>query len=766
MINLKSIIVRLCFVIAIAFTSLIALTSFLTHRTLTHTISQNQDKLFLERKRSLHAMIQRKYEKLIQTGAPELYMYDFQQQVLQEIESVFIQEQNQPFFLILNDSEGNQILPGKEPLDIQPLCCSGNNHLLGKCSFQVGKVKYHAYCETFAPWGWQMIFVISEETQYRDRTNFFSFFIPIILSVSALFIVIVILLLRHSLHPILILSKATKEIASGNLEVDIEVGGVGEIGELQTSFKIMRESIVNTIHDIQHSEFLFRESLDMFPVPIAISSVSGEIQFLNNAFLSIFGQPNSNAQTVESWLSEVSSGIIHNEGQLSLWKERINESILTGKTSLPTQFQILVKTNLTRLVEISMQPIGLRLIHVFNDITEQHLSELNTNKLKEQLHQSQKMEALGQLAGGVAHDFNNLLGGIIGAAELLSEKNVDDFTKKRYIENILNASDRAAALVKQLLTFSRKAKRETVCFDFVTILHEMISMLEHTLNKNITLCFDNRAERAFIEGDPSLLHNAFLNIAINSSHAMPNGGELSFALSNKLLDAKDCAESTFPIVPGEYLKIVVHDTGIGMDEQVLSKIFDPFFTTKKNGEGLGLGMSTVYGTIVEHFGAILVNSKPNKGTEITVYLPLSNRVSKNEVVDEDVVKSHSAGGTVLVIEDETVIRFTMETILKTNGYQVLLAVNGAEGVLCYEQFKDKIGLVLLDMIMPVMGGRETFFKLREIDPEIPVIVASGYSNEGDLEALDKEGINGHILKPFKKNDLLKLVEKHIRKQNK
>jgi len=415
-------------------------------------------------------------------------------------------------------------------------------------------------------------------------------------------------------------------------------------------------------------------------------------------------------------------------------------------------------------VEVSLKPFSWygenAVVAVVRDITERKAAEAKEQHLQEQLHQSQKMDAIGQLAGGIAHDFNNALAGIIGASELI--RYADNLTaeQREFIELIINAADRAGDLTKKLLTFSRKGSKASSAVDCSKIVSDTVALLSHTINKNITVSMENHAIHSSVIGDNSLLQNAFMNMGINASHAMPNGGELTYTLENLELDEEYCEVSPFEIKPGEYLEISIRDTGTGMSPEIQSRIFEPFFTTKEAGKGTGLGMSAVYGTVQEHGGAITVYSEVGTGTVFHIYLPVTTETVKREI-DEETVAVGS--GTILVIDDEELIRVTASAMLRSMGYQVILATNGQEGVDTFREAKEEVDLIILDMIMPVMGGREAFGKLREIRSDIPIVISSGFSKEEDLSELKKQGASGFLNKPFRKAELAEMVRATLRK---
>jgi PAS domain S-box-containing protein len=384
---------------------------------------------------------------------------------------------------------------------------------------------------------------------------------------------------------------------------------------------------------------------------------------------------------------------------------------------------------------------------VFSNITEKY-------SLQEQLRQSRKMDAIGQLAGGVAHDFNNSLSSILGAVELLRLTDPSTEEQNEYIDLIISAAERAGDLTQKLLTYSRKGSTEKASIDCARITRDTVSLLRYTLDKSIEVSLQSTAEQTVIWGDESLLQTALMNMGINASHAMPTGGILTFTLENCDLSADYCSASPFDISPGSYLHISVRDTGTGIAPEKLPHIFEPFFTTKKQGKGTGLGLSAVYGTIREHDGAVTVSSEPGAGTEFHLYLPLTAQVESAPAAQEE-----STGGTetILLIDDEKLIRITAKKQLESLGYTVICADDGVAGVDLFTEKTDDIDLVILDMIMPRMGGRETFTALREISPHIPVIIASGFSKDEDITALREQGISGFIHKPFRRNALGKMV---------
>jgi signal transduction histidine kinase/DNA-binding response OmpR family regulator len=395
------------------------------------------------------------------------------------------------------------------------------------------------------------------------------------------------------------------------------------------------------------------------------------------------------------------------------------------------------------------------------DATELRQAEAERAKVLEQLHQSQKMDALGQLAGGVAHDFNNLLGGIIGATELILAPDAELAPAKRdgYLNMILAAGNRAADLTRKLLAFSRIGPKEDRNVDVLRSLRDTVEILQRTLDKGIAIELENQAGHAVVLGDDSMLQNVFMNMGINASHAMPGGGRLTFTLRNLYLDEFFCASSPYDLVPGTFLEIEVRDSGCGMTPEVQKRIFEPFFTTKAPGQGTGLGLAAAYGTIRDHHGAITVYSEVGVGTAFHLYLPLSAEPAGSAGAEGTIV---SGSGTILLVDDEELIRVTTQARLENLGYQVLVACDGQEAVTLFRARHREIRLVILDMIMPTMGGKEAFRQFQSIDDRIPVLLSSGFPKEEDLAEMRRDGLRGFIRKPFRLSELSRTVAEAIR----
>lgn len=394
---------------------------------------------------------------------------------------------------------------------------------------------------------------------------------------------------------------------------------------------------------------------------------------------------------------------------------------------------------------------------MIRDITQEKLMEETKIHLQEELLHSQKMDALGQLAGGMAHDINNVLNGILNASQLMKLPKMELNSKNtKYVDIIIQSSLRASNLIKKLLAFSRKDKIETETLDIHDILNDTIEILKSTINKKIKITLNTNALNCNIIGDISGIESTFINLCINSSHVMPEGGDITITTDNIYLDQESCNSSSFHINPGQFIEIVIIDTGSGISEENIHKIYEPFFTTKDVSSGTGLGLSAVYGTIKEHHGSIEVKSSIGIGTTFNLLLPCTNEtVNEKEQLNPIIYGT----GCILVVDDEEINRVVIKDILESLGYNVYLAKNGFEGINIFNKRHKEIDIVIMDMMMPIMNGSEAFYKMKEIDKECKVIISSGYIKNENMDLLRENGLSGYIEKPFRISEFSSLLNK-------
>jgi signal transduction histidine kinase/CheY-like chemotaxis protein len=373
-------------------------------------------------------------------------------------------------------------------------------------------------------------------------------------------------------------------------------------------------------------------------------------------------------------------------------------------------------------------------------------TENEQKQLEQRLRQAHKMEAVGRLAGGVAHDFNNLLMIVSGHCELLSDRFPAGEPGRSNVEQIQKAADRAVSMTRQLLAFSRMQVLEPRTIDLNAVIADMGKMLARLIGENIEYGFTPDAKLVSVKADPGQIGQVIMNLVVNSRDAMPHGGNIEVRTRNAVLD-RDEARKRHPMEPGEYALLSVTDTGQGMDEETKAHIFEPFFTTKEVGKGTGLGLATVYGIVKQSGGFVWVESAPRKGTTFEIYLPHGQGAKVDEVQKVKPGAIPRGKETILVVEDEAAVRELACEFLKSAGYSVLEAKNGAEALETIARNTTTIHLVLADMIMPRMGGAELAERLKKERPELKVLFMSGYSEHAGEES-GKISPQALLTKPF------------------
>ena len=431
------------------------------------------------------------------------------------------------------------------------------------------------------------------------------------------------------------------------------------------------------------------------------------------------------------------------------------ESILdrlqqTGAAATISNYAVIQKDGTRKHLELSIslmndpagRPTGFR--GVVRDVTERRQAEEEKKKLEAQLQAAQKMEAIGTLAGGIAHDFNNILMGIQGNASLLEMRLEAGHPGREKIKNIEKYVDSGTELSRQLLGFARRGKYNVKAGAINEIIEKTSSMFART-KKEVRVHLQLAEDAWAVEVDRGQIEQVLLNLYINAWQAMPDGGDLFLITENLNLDENYVRP--YKVKPGRYVKVSVSDTGVGIDKKDLERIFEPFFTTKEMGRGTGLGLASVYGIIKSHGGHINVYSEPGQGTTFNFYLPASSRKAVEEPKAEAAVV-RKGRETILLVDDEEMIIDVGCGLLGELGYTVIPARSGQEALEIYSARRAEIDLVVMDMIMPGMGGGETFDRLKRIDPGVKVLLSSGYSINGQASQIMERGCDGFIQKPF------------------
>jgi PAS domain S-box-containing protein len=390
---------------------------------------------------------------------------------------------------------------------------------------------------------------------------------------------------------------------------------------------------------------------------------------------------------------------------------------------------------------------------IFQDVTAFKRAEEERAKLQEQLNQALKMEAIGTLAGGIAHNFNNILMGIQGRASLMMlYKNTSD-PDYEHLKEIKEYIKNAAELTRDLLGFARGGKYEVKPMNLNTLIKHENRMFGHT-KKEILIHGKYENNLWTVEVDQSQMQQTFLNLYLNACQAMPGGGDLYIQTENVILKEKGI--KPFEIAPGRYVKISVTDTGVGMNDATRRKIFEPFFTTR-DAQGSGLGLASVYGIIKNHGGFINVYSEERTGTTFNIYLPASEKEVTEKCPVPDTQELLYGRGTIILVDDEEIILYVGQRMLENLGYRVIVAGSGQDALDVYKKHKEEIILVILDMIMPGMGSGKIYERLKAINEDVKVLLASGYSINRQAQAILDRGCNGFIQKPFSMEELSRKI---------
>jgi two-component system cell cycle sensor histidine kinase/response regulator CckA len=502
-----------------------------------------------------------------------------------------------------------------------------------------------------------------------------------------------------------------------------------------TQYKRMNEAL-------RQSEEKYRTILESMEEGYFEVDLAGNLTFFNDALCRIFGYP-------EEELIGLNNRDYTTPQTAKRMYKIFNRVYRTGKPASIADYEVITKDGSKVVLELSTSlmrdtlgdPIGFR--GAVRDVTERIRSEQDKRRLEAQLQYARRMEALGTLAGGIAHNFNNLLMGIMGNTSLMLLDTDPAHPNYERLSNIQKSVQSGSRLTGQLLGYAREGTHEIKALDINRLVKET-SETFGTTKREIRIHREFAEDLHGVMADQAQIEQVFLNLYVNAADAMPGGGELFLETMN-MTDAQMKGKS-FKIKPGSYVVAKVRDTGIGMDRKTTERIFEPFFTTKGLAKGTGLGLASVYGMVKAHGGYIDVDSEKGQGTTFSIYLP-----SSGEKVQEIKASPETIQGgkeTLLLVDDEQMVLEVNQEMLEMMGYTVLVAKGGKEAIEFYRENRETISLVILDMIMPDMSGRDTYDKLKTMNPEVKVLLSSGYGINGQAAEFLERGCDGFIQKPF------------------
>jgi PAS domain S-box-containing protein len=571
------------------------------------------------------------------------------------------------------------------------------------------------------------------------------------------------------------LRDATSRVNAGDYAVRVRASTSGDLGTLVTDFNTMVAQLETTTVSkhlleesqeklrqanaelelrvtertarLSESEQRYRELVELLPEVVFETDVEGFYTYANRQALDTLGYASEELRTGIHMRDAVApkdyARMMENADRIQAGEVREgDEYILRRKDG--SEFPVLIRA--ARIVQDG-RTVGLRGIAV--DLTQSKRAEEEKIRLEEQVRQAQKMEAIGTLAGGIAHDFNNILAAVVGFTEMAMDDTPDGSSLRSKLDRVHNASLRGRDLVKQILTFSRKAEEERRYVALTPLVRETFRFLRASLPATIEIQLDSSCKTDLVLADPTQIEQVIMNLATNAAYAMGNkGGLLEIRMSDMLVPSPEVPDPD--LQPGTYVRLSVLDTGCGMDRLVLARIFDPFFTTKRPGEGTGLGLSVVHGIIKAHQGAITVSSQPGKGSTFTVYLPKAAPPVVRENADITPIKTGHE--RILFVDDEKDIADMGEATLQGLGYQVTVIKDSAEAVRVFSETPDLFDLVVTDQNMPNLTGMDLAREVLSIRPDIPVVLCTGYSEKVPLNT-EQAGIRGYITKPVTRREL-------------
>jgi len=557
---------------------------------------------------------------------------------------------------------------------------------------------------------------------------------------------IYLLMKKLFIQPIVDLTGITRTIASNkDYTIELNFANDDEIGMLYDNFQIMIREIHTQENELKRTRGYLENIIESMPSMIVAVNENGYVTQWNKAAESVTGIVVSKALGKTLWdfpmfhdYQSVFHHILSQHQPELLYRQRFEDAKGISYKNV----------SLFPLIANGVSGVVIRI----DDITE-------LERKDEQLRQAQKMEMIGNLAGGLAHDFNNVLGGIIGTISLFkyqlnTGKSLPENKILNYLQTMEDSGRRAADMVQQLLAISRRKEMAFAALDLNEIISHVIKICETTFDKSVEIRVFCPEEKALTVADMTQVEQVLLNLCVNAYHAMTimreknesQGGILTVSCEKIIADLQFCRTHS-EAHAGAYWRLSVKDTGIGMPQDVVTRIFDPFFTTKEKGKGSGLGLSMVYNIIQMHKGFIDVYTEVGLGSVFNIYLPVSKKDEFIAVVAAE-TGIKKGEGLILIVDDEKVMREIAQQMLETCGYSVVLAENGEEGFEIFQQRQHDINLVLLDMVMPKMSGRETYIAMKGINRDFKVLLASGFKQDERVEEILKMGVQGFIQKPY------------------
>jgi signal transduction histidine kinase len=489
------------------------------------------------------------------------------------------------------------------------------------------------------------------------------------------------------------------------------------------------------------------------PIASCVTTPEGRVEYMNHAFMEVLGYTPEDVPHLDEWWEKAYPEPTYRSQVIVRWEAACAKAIASGAATIPEEYTVVRKDGRPTLLELQAAVVGDRWLVMFTDVSERRRGE-------EAVRQAQKLESLGVLAGGIAHDFNNLLSAMLGNLNMAQMKQTPGSAAMPYLQNIEGTIGRAAELTRQMLAYSGKGQFVVEPLELNKHVAEITHLLAVSITKKVRLQYTFAPNLPPIEADSAQLQQVVMNLVTNASEAIGDaGGVISIATGLREIEATE-VETVFSgqgVEPGSYVTLRVADSGCGMEPEILGRIFDPFFSTK--GSGRGLGLSAMLGILRGHKAGIEISSEPGQGSDFQIHFRASGAKLPENLDAVSTTQKDRFHGKVLLVDDEADLRFSFGSMLQHLGFQVVAARDGYEAL---ERFRPgEFVVVFMDLSMPRMDGKEAFLQMKARDPEVKVVLASGYSEQEVVEPLQGLRPAGFIQKPFSLQALMRVLEKAL-----
>ncbi len=760
--KLQSITIKILPLIIISFVLTIVGVLFISKVQLTEIIDKSQHEIFAEKVDLVWESLKSDDVRLQKTGLVEAYEDDIKKSTIDKLKNRYYRQADITLKPIILDENSKVIMhpvfpPGYTLMAGGKKITSHLVALAGQFYATTDDRNMWYVYRVFEPWEWVIVYAVPLDEKYEDVSKFSSLLLFTMFSITLFVAILLSLAIARLMRPIGELTDKALEISRGKLDNPINIHSSDEIGLLADSFDKMRKAIQSQISNL-NTEVAERRKMEL-----SLRESEERFRVLHNAsFGGIVIHDKGKVLDCNQGLSEI-TGYLFDEliGMDGLkliapdWRETVLQNILSA---VEHPYEVEGERKNGEIYPLYIQgkniPYKGRTVRVveFRDITQQRFAEEEKIRLESQLHQAQKMESVGQLAGGVAHDFNNMLSAILGHAEIAMMRSSPSDMVASHLKGIEEAALRSADLVKQLLAFARKQTIAPRVLDINDMSATILKMLHRIIGEDIDLSWQPGSDLWKIHVDPSQLDQLLVNLCVNARDAITGGGKIIIETRNSIFDQQYCQLHT-GFVPGEYVMLSVSDDGCGMSKDIQEQIFEPFFTTKELGQGTGLGLATVYGIVKQNNGFINIYSEPEKGTTFRVYLP--RYIGEEIGIPSEILRDVPRGNReqVLLVEDESVMREVAVTLLEELNYKVYSASTPGEAIELIKKHHDDVMLLITDVVMPEMNGRELAQIINGINPDIRCLFTSGYT----ANVIAHHGVLDEdvwfLPKPFSMNDL-------------